>query len=436
MKSRIYPFIVALVAISSFAIALVVGMIVYNTEGVRSKRALEGVYRKAFYDTLDSVNNLEIDLSKLIVSPSSNESLPLLTKVSSSSAQASASISTLPLSYNAVTKTSKYFNQVSDWCSSFAKAVTEKREVSQYARQAETLYACAKKINSRLQEMYEKSQNGMLFSLQEGVLMPENFSFDFEESGNNSIEYPTLIYDGPFSDAKKYEWSAIEGKAEITEENALEKVREIGFTDSKMLGVTEGKTTLYQISGLLGEDTAYFSISKKGGYIVNFDLSKRVGVATLSDKDAQTLAVSKAKVMGYEGLEPIWYNASDGVGYVNLAPKVNDITYYPDIVKVKIALDDGTLLGLEASGYCSSHKDRLLSPTISENTALSMVSEKLAVKNIALALIPYGENDEKLCYEINGEYEGLDYFVYIDAFDGKTRDVLRVVNNEQGSLIM
>ena len=64
------------------------------------------------------------------------------------------------------------------------------------------------------------------------------------------------------------------------------------------------------------------------------------------------------------------------------------------------------------------------------------MSEKLHVKNVRLAVIPDDVGGEWLCYEVNGVYEGLDYFVYVDAIDGTERDILRVVDNEQGTLVM
>ena len=50
-------------------------------------------------------------------------------------------------------------------------------------------------------------------------------------------------------------------------------------------------------------------------------------------------------------------------------------------------------------------------------------------------MIPYKET-ERFCYEIYGSYKGLDYFVYIDAENGEQADVLRVIDSEQGSMIM
>ena len=57
------------------------------------------------------------------------------------------------------------------------------------------------------------------------------------------------------------------------------------------------------------------------------------------------------------------------------------------------------------------------------------------MEKVSLAVIPYKET-ERFCYEIYGSYKGLDYFVYIDAKSGEQADVLRVIDSEQGSMIM
>ena len=63
------------------------------------------------------------------------------------------------------------------------------------------------------------------------------------------------------------------------------------------------------------------------------------------------------------------------------------------------------------------------------------VSPRLSVEHIRLALIPDGSS-ERLCYEISSEYDGLDYFVYIDAVSGAQADILRVIDTYQGKQVI
>ena len=63
------------------------------------------------------------------------------------------------------------------------------------------------------------------------------------------------------------------------------------------------------------------------------------------------------------------------------------------------------------------------------------VSDKIKVYNVRLAVIPSGEK-QIFCYEVAGSYNGLDYFVYVDAKTAKEVNILRVVDNKQGSMTM
>ena len=146
-------------------------------------------------------------------------------------------------------------------------------------------------------------------------------------------------------------------------------------------------------------------------------------------------AVEYMQKLGFENLKAVWYNPTDGAAVINLAPETDGIIYYTDLVKVKVGLPDGEINGFECSGYCEKNTFRTLSPAISESEARAKVSKKLTIKNVRLCVIPIGEK-EKFCYEFAAEYNGLDYFVYIDAESGGEVNILRVVDNKQGSMTM
>ena len=50
-----------------------------------------------------------------------------------------------------------------------------------------------------------------------------------------------------------------------------------------------------------------------------------------------------------------------------------------------------------------------------------------------LCVIPENE-DERLCYEVNGLYQQQTYLVYIDAATGEEANVLMVVDGAEGPL--
>lgn len=53
-----------------------------------------------------------------------------------------------------------------------------------------------------------------------------------------------------------------------------------------------------------------------------------------------------------------------------------------------------------------------------------------------LCLAPLDVNEEKLCYEYKCLKDDTTYYVYINAIDGTTENILRVVETEDGSKLM
>lgn len=436
-NNSVYILIATVAALAVLAAVLVTGTVIINYESTNRKNGLDNMYSAAFYDLSDSANNIEVNLSKLMIANGKKESVTVINDTTAQAELASSSLSRLPLEPENIEKTVKFYNQVGDWCRSYAAAIIDGADTAFYRDQAETLYIAARNINESLKDISAKSDGKPISEcVGDDRLLAFDMNLSMSDVENNSVEYPELIYDGPFSDAKKYDFRALDGMEEVGAERAAEIAAEkVGLTDVEFIGETAGKTQVYELQGKISGDDAHVSVTKKGGVIIGFDRTKSVGKVVLTREEASAKADDYAARLGYENLEPVWYNAENGVGFVNLAPIADGVTYYPDLVKVKVALDDGEILGAEATGYCSGHYDRNLKPTISEKTALSLISDKIAVEKVSLAVIPYKET-ERFCYEIYGSYKGLDYFVYIDAATGEQADVLRVIDSEQGSMIM
>ncbi len=436
-NNSLYILIATVAALAVLAAVLITGTVIINDESVERKNGLDNMYSSAFYDLSDSANNIEINLSKLMIANGKKESVTVINDTTAQAELASSSLSRLPLASENIEKTVKFYNQVGDWCRSYAAAILGGADTEAYREQAETLYIAARNINEGLKDISEKADGRTISEcVGDGRLLAFDMNFTMGDIENNSVEYPELIYDGPFSDSKKYDFRALDGTEEIASERAAEIAAEkVGLENARFIGETNGKTQVYELRGTINGDDANVSVTKKGGVIIGFDRTKAVGKVVLTREEASLKATEYAARLGFNELWPVWYNAENGVGFVNLAPVVNEVTYYTDLVKVKVALDDGEILGAEATGYCSGHYDRDLKTTISENTARSLVSPKITVEKVSLAVIPYKET-ERFCYEIYGSYKGLDYFVYIDAKSGEQADVLRVIDSEQGSMIM
>ena len=144
-----------------------------------------------------------------------------------------------------------------------------------------------------------------------------------------------------------------------------------------------------------------------------------------------------AKKLGLENMKSVWSASSQEICYINLAPIIDDIVMYPDLIKVKIDLKNYSVVGWESSGYAYNHIERDdLIPTLSENDAKRLVSQNLKIENQRLCVIPLDYVGEVLAYEFEGEHNGFKFYLYIDAENGSQVRVLKVVQTEQGELVL
>ena len=109
---------------------------------------------------------------------------------------------------------------------------------------------------------------------------------------------------------------------------------------------------------------------------------------------------------------------------------------YPDLIKVKIALDNGEVLGIEATNYLNSHNENrnLKTPKITKEQALELVNPKLEIISTDMAIIPTEWNTEIQCWEIKGKTSENDFIVYINVETGEEEDILMIIDTPNGTL--
>ena len=108
---------------------------------------------------------------------------------------------------------------------------------------------------------------------------------------------------------------------------------------------------------------------------------------------------------------------------------------YPDLIKVRVALDIGEVTGIECKGYLMNNKDRgVMTAKISEEEARACVSTNLEVNAVSLCVIPKDSLREVLCYEFHGTYKDKNFIVYINAENGREEDILLLIESDTGIL--
>jgi len=414
---------------------LAVTFVLVMGELTAKKGELDNVYESSFYSFCDNVNNLETDLGKLTVARGSADSIGTINDARAHAQSAIDSYSLLPLDFSSEQSCLKFLNQVCDWSNSYAKAVA-KGDTDEYAEGAEKLYKCAKELNSQLKEIVNKVNGNKIARLSGTELLGNNL-VDLNLSVKSlSVEYPTLICDGPFSAREESVAKALETPSATSEDEAINIAKsQLNMSGIEVLGKSDRKVAVYELSGKVEDREAYACITQKGGYVSLFlcNCDEHTG-EYLSEKSIEKLMKVKLESLGYTNMQAVWKNNNDGHIYMNFAPKVDGVIYYTDLVKVRVAQESGKVEGIEASGYVSSFTKRDYKAKISKAQAERGVKLDDIILT-RLAVIPSGTS-ERFCYEVHGIYNDEQYYIYIDAITGEQVDILKVIGSDQGEVVM
>ena len=264
----------------------------------------------------------------------------------------------------------------------------------------------------------------------------------FTNIDDNLNEYEGLIYDGAYSDhVNKQDKKGLIGK-ELSEQEAKEKVKEFfgenNIEEIRSNGFLENaEIASYDFSVDLKDKEKNYSImiSKKGGHIVESSLDREVKEEKISQVEANEIGKAYLADKGFENMKETYFIKQGNIVTINYAYNDNGVIVYPDLIKVRVALDNGEILGIETTGYLNSHHERAYKmPEISIEEARSSLNENIEIKSENMAIIPTEWKTELFCYEFKGSVEGKDFLVYINCETGKEEDTLVILDTPGGTL--
>lgn len=439
-KNKIWTIITILALI----IAIMLGYLFLNQKNAYATTK-ENEYNMAFYEVVEYVQNVKTYLAKAMISKSAEHGAEMLTHVWREANLAQAYLGMLPIESQELENTEKYLNQVSEFSYSLSRKNIEGQTFTDDdINKIKELYNYSNDLSNTLNEMADELNNGILtwedlMRNTEGSEISEVSTFDVVEE--NFHEYTGLIYDGAFSEhIIGVEKKGLTGD-EIDEETAKQKAEEfIGkdrITNTQNNGFVEnGDIPVYRFEMTTNDSQKIgISISKKGGHVVYLISNRDVEEQKIDEQEAISKGKEYLSGKGFSNMQETYYMKQDGFIIVNYAYKQDNVIIYADLIKAKIALDNGEIVGLETTGYLNNHYMRLIpTPKISIESARNNLSAKLQITSQGLAIIPTEWKTEKFCYEFKGKIENVDFIAYINAETGEEEDILIVTNTESGSL--
>lgn len=431
----------AFIVLGGFAIAG------YNTANYY-KENLEYTYERALDELSNHVYNIESTLTKGMYANTKTQQQGLSAKLLSQSEVAKSSLSQLPLEGVDLSNINKFIAQVGDFSSYISKKISRGETLSsEDIDNLKILYEYSKIISADIQDITSRYSDRDLSILQTKNTIQnlstniQNQSVPFINTGFHDMnegftDFPTMIYDGPFSDhIMQMEPKLLKGKNEITQEDAIEKVCNFLRTDrSKVIvtGENGGNLKTYNLS----ENDIDISITKIGGYINSIVNPRPIGEPTMDFEQASYNAKEFLSNHNINNMSESYYVIANNICTINFAYKKDNITFYSDLIKVGVALDNGEIVSLNTTGYIMNHYERNLDlDIIDEKSAQNNISPFLNVESVDLACIPTKSLTEVLCYEFNCTSEdGKNIIVYINAKTGLEENILILQKYDNGIL--
>lgn len=418
----------------------------------RQKNQVQDEYNKSMYEMVGYVQNVSYELAKLEVSSTDEFIAVSLSNIWKQSNLAKANLESLPIEQSSMANSSKFLAQVSDFSYTLMKKTIAGDGITKSERdEINKIYEESKSLADVMNEVYNDLNDGRINwdelshegndKLKDADV--ENVS-SILKIGKTFQEYEGLIYDGAFSDHMLSSTpKLIENENEVSKEDAKKYIEDL-YKDSQIESLEEledssGKVDLYNFNLKL-KDKDYvkmISITKKGCKLYSMISNRNIENSNISMDEAKKKGLEFLSSLGIDDIKDNYYLTMDNFAIINYAAVQDGVTLYPDLIKLKIALDDGEILSVEAQGYIFNHTKREnLAPKLSLDEARSVLNSDINVMSSGLAVIPTESGGEIFTYEFKGKIDEREFLVYINADEKKEEKVLLIMDTPGGILTM
>jgi spore germination protein len=407
----------------------------------------ENNYQRAFHNLSYRMDLLHDKIGTTLAMNSRHSLSPSLVEVWRLTSQAHGDVGQLPLTLLPFNKTEEFLANIGNFSYRTAVRDLDKEPLStQEYNTLQTLYKQSGDIQSELRNVQHMVLKNNLrwmdveLALASGKESTDNTIID----GFKTVEKTVAGYEesdqGPtFANMQKKDenFKKIKGKT-ITRQEAIKIAKNyMKFNGNAKVKVTEnGKGADYgfysvSIKNKQTAQEASMDITKKAGrpiwFINNRDIKKQV----LSLNEADNKAAAFLKETGFKNLEVFESTQYDNIGVFNFVTNINGVRIYPEAIKVKVALDNGDIVGLSAEEYLKSFQTRKIEkPALSVEQARSKVNPNFKVMEDRQAYIVNDLNKEVLCYEFLGTIGNDTYRIFINATTGIEEEVEKLKNAE------
>lgn len=435
---------------------LLIGALIWGYQENQEKNSIlikaENQYQRAFHDLSYHVDRLHGEIGNTLAvhsasTPMHRKGLMNLWRITS---EAQNEINQLPLTLLHFNKTEDFLSKISKFSYQTANRDLTKQPLSENEiKNLKELYKNSNEISSEIQKVQGKVINNHLRWMDvESALASEHSTRDntiidgFKTVDKKVGEYPELDW-GPsvLNIYNKRSVKKLSG-APTTMEQIKRKAADFeGNTDASKVQVVEnGKGTEWAsytaiVPGKASGDKASIDFTKNGGQVIAYNYTRQVGSRAISDQEVRTRASRFLEDKGYKDMHVIVFDPSDNIANLTYVTKSDDVFIYPEKLSVRVALDNGQVIGLQSSDYVYEHEQKksIRQPKLSLQQARKFLNTDFKETYYRKALIENDQSEKVITYEFGGRINGSQYRIFINGDSGNEEAVEEIRSGRKGA---
>lgn len=405
----------------------------------------ENNYQRAFHELTYEVDLLHDKIGDTLAMKSKTSLSPALVEVWGLTSQAHSNVGQLPLRLLPINKTEEFLTNIGDFSYRTAVRDLDKEPLSE-------------KEYATLQRLYENSAEiqGELRKVQHLVFedklrwMDVELAYAKEQNPKNNViidgfksvessvaSYSDANMDPALTNFKVNRNNLANVKGEnITKSQAKEIARKfLELNGSEKIKVSRTGEKLkdhyysLEIIDPKQKNETYMDITEKGGYPLWVISNREIGKQTIDLNKASLNGLKFLERNKYPNMELFQSSQYDTIGVFTYVSNINGVRIYPELITMKIALDDGSIVGFSAKNYLAAYtKRKIPEPKISIEEARKSVNSNMKIMEERKAIILNKLNEEILCYEFVGIRGNDTYQVFINA-NTAVEEQIKKLNN-------
>lgn len=401
----------------------------------------ENQYQRAFHQLNDHMDSLQQEIGKSLALNSRKQLSTSMSNIWRLSYAAHQDLTMLPMTIIPFDQTEKLLGKIGTFAFDVGVRDLEKEPLTEKEHQTlQTLFQKATDIRNKLQatqaQVLSKNLRWMdveLATATEDKVMDNTIIDGFREV-NKMVEQFQEVDWGPTVNNMEVRERAkgnIKTGPKLSPEQAKERfAKAVNHPRPKEIQVVTNKGgdfPTYSIMYRKNRGQVNADVTQFGGYVTWLLYDRPIGKPKLTLEQAQAEATSLLERLGYPDMVPISYHDGGNTISFNMVHKRDGVLIYPEAASVKVALDNGEVIGIQADEIIFNRMQNLpTKPKLTQQEARKYVSSRLKVQKSNLAYIYNKSNQGVLCYEFLGNLNKEQYRIFINANTGDEEMVERI----------